>query len=250
MPHPVCPFLLLVLTAVSMLRAETQQGICTRVVDGDTIILRLADAQERTIRLYGIDAPEKGQNYADAAQAQLTDLVLGRQLRAEIRSTDRYGRDVARLFADAVDVNLTMVRSGYAWHYARYAPHAVELAEAETLATAQHLGLWQESAPIPPWEYRKGARPAAPNPSDYPFWISERGTIHNRQCRYFGVTQNGRYIPAPDTEYSNCRLCGGVHPTEAPDYPTWWNMLLLTLLLILLPMNLIRLLIIRARHRS
>ncbi len=249
MPHPTRLILLLLLLMVSLLRAETLRGVCTHVVDGDTLIIQQPGKGNQTIRLYGIDAPETKQPFGESARAHLQDLVLGQPLRAEVRGKDRYGRSIARVYVNSSDINLSLVQEGYAWHYAAYAPNDFDLAEAEALAAANHLGLWQQEKPIAPWEYRKGERPAAPNPHHHPYWVTETGTIHNSHCKYFGVTQKGQYISTPAADAPNCKLCGGATVVE-PDFPAWWNILLLALLFFLLPLVLIRLLIVRARKRS
>ena len=241
--------LLCLLVATSQLRAETIVGTCTNVSDGDTLTLSLADGSQRTIRLYGIDAPEKQQEFGDSARERLAELVLEQQLTADVRGTDRYGRSLARIYSGDIDINLSLVQQGYAWHYVVYAPNDFDLAEAEALAAANHLGLWQQEKPIAPWEYRKGERPAAPNPHHHPYWVTESGTIHNARCKYFGVTQKGQYISIPPADTANCKLCGGATVVE-PAFPAWWNLLLLALLFFLLPLVLIRLLIVRARKRS
>lgn len=247
MPRSLCYILLLFVLGTPLLCAEVLHGVCSRVSDGDTLILTQPGRQEITIRLHGIDAPEKAQDYGKAAQERLSELVSGKTIRVVTRSTDRYGRVIARVYRDELDINLTLVQEGCAWHYVRYAPHALELAEAETLACAGKAGLWQNPAPIPPWEYRQGARPALPNPDNHPYWISEHNIIHNAQCKYFGVTQRGRYAAEPGSDTSNCRLCNGAAAVASVSYPAWWNLLLLVLFFFLLPLVLIRLLIVRAR---
>jgi endonuclease YncB( thermonuclease family) len=71
---------------------------------------------------------------------------------------------------DGVDVGLEQVRRGLAWHYVRYAreqsPEArVEYARAEQQARGERSGLWSYRDPMPPWDYRRAARPADRNPS-------------------------------------------------------------------------------------
>ena len=140
--------LLCLLVATSQLRAETIVGTCTNVSDGDTLTLSLADGSQRTIRLYGIDAPEKQQEFGASARERLAELVLEQQLTADVRGTDRYGRSLARIYSGDIDITLSLVQQGYAWHYVVYAPNDFDLAEAEALAAANHLGLWQQEKPI------------------------------------------------------------------------------------------------------
>ena len=39
------------------------------------------------------------------------------------------------------------------------------------------------------------------------FWITSSGKTHNKKCRYFGMTESGRYSDKPSS--INCKVCGG-----------------------------------------
>ena len=74
---------------------------------------------------------------------------------------DRYGRTVAEVYVQdskntAVNLNMQMVRDGYAWLYAQYkdnCPTKNELVMAEGLASEEGLGVWNGNHQ-PPWEFR------------------------------------------------------------------------------------------------
>lgn len=137
--------------------AETITGKVVRIADGDTLTL-LIDREQIKVRLYGIDAPEKGQPFGNRAKQALSDMAFGKTARVEVKDTDRYGRTVGRVFVGDVDVNLELVKRGMAWHYVRYAPKDKALAQAERDARTAKRGLWADAKPIPPWEWRKGKR--------------------------------------------------------------------------------------------
>jgi endonuclease YncB( thermonuclease family) len=115
------------------------------VIDGDTIVVGA-----RTVRLWGIDAPEIRQTCTNAAGAryrcgieaarQLEMLILGRDVTCATVDTDRYGRDVARCSAGGKDIGAAMVRAGWAVDYRRYSKGAYAAEEAEA-KTAMH-GVW------------------------------------------------------------------------------------------------------------
>jgi endonuclease YncB( thermonuclease family) len=133
-------------------------GRVVKVTDGDTITILDANQTQHKIRLHGIDTPEYRQPYSRAATKALSDLVAGEGVAVDVKDTDRYGRTVGVVYKGNVNVNLEMVKSGYAWWYKKYAPFDDDLREAEERARTDKLGLWADPDPVPPWEWRQGAR--------------------------------------------------------------------------------------------
>lgn len=141
-------------------------GKVIAIQDGDTLtVVGLEDGQHR-IRLAGIDAPEKSQPFGYASLSHLSDLSYGMLVRAICPKVDRYGRSVCTVFVDGRDVNLSQVAAGLAWHYKRY-EHEQTQEEREAYATAENkarvdrLGLWQDQAPVAPWDWRNRLRSPA-----------------------------------------------------------------------------------------
>lgn len=125
------------------------------VSDGDTIRV-VADGQQIKIRLHGIDAPERGQAFGTVATKGLRSLLAGRQVSIESMDTDRYGRTVAMVYADCLNVNEAMVANGWAWVFPKYCTQVFcnQWRQAEASAKSSKSGLWKGWAPLPPWEYR------------------------------------------------------------------------------------------------
>lgn len=96
--------------------AEEPTWLVTHVVDGDTIDL---DSGE-TVRLVGIDTPERGECGFGPAQSALKRLVLGKEvtLVASDEDADKYGRLLRFVEVDGLDVGLRLIRKGLA--IARY----------------------------------------------------------------------------------------------------------------------------------
>ena len=71
-------------------------------------------------------------------------------------TTDRYGRTVAHILVDGLNVNCEMVRMGNAWVYRKYLKEH-SLLDLETEAMDAKRGLWglPEFQRVPPWEWRK-----------------------------------------------------------------------------------------------
>ena len=148
--------------------SQTQlTGKVVQVKDGDTVVIAPAEGgQFFTCRLYGIDTPEiqhgkkPGQPYGEDAKKELKRLILGQTVEVELTGAKTYNRDVCLIKKNGIDVNLEMVKRGYAWAYKQYLkrPYASEYIEAESEARAKRLGLWQQNNPQPPWEFRKNLR--------------------------------------------------------------------------------------------
>ncbi len=114
---------LLLLAAVRPAAAESPglHGVAVRIVDGDTIHVRLADRVEK-VRYIGVNTPEihhprRGEEPGGRQAAAVNrELVDGKRVRLEldVRSRDRYGRLLAYVWIDRVMVNAELVRRGYA----------------------------------------------------------------------------------------------------------------------------------------
>jgi micrococcal nuclease len=135
-------------------RRGSLTGVVTRVVDGDTIKVRVSGRRE-TVRYIGVDTPETVkprtpvQCFGRAASAYNHRLVDGQSvtLRLDAEARDRYGRLLAYVYRrrDGLFVNAALVRGGYA-RTLTIPPnvhHAGELARVERAARAAPRGLWR-----------------------------------------------------------------------------------------------------------
>lgn len=145
--------------------AETFTGKVIAILDGDTV--DVLDDQKRVhrIRLSGIDAPEKSQPFGQRSKEHLSNTVFGKTVTVESNKQDKYGRTVGKILISGVDANLEQVRSGFAWHYKDYAREQSSVdrdlyATAENRARSQKLGLWRDSNPVAPWDFRHGDKTA------------------------------------------------------------------------------------------
>ncbi|MCC9135444.1 thermonuclease family protein [Pontibacter silvestris] len=127
------------------------------IKDGDTIEL-LQNGQPVTVRLYGVDTPEKNQDYGQRAKQFTSDLVFSKSVRLIAHNKDRYGRTVGTIILpDGRSLNEELVRNGYAWHYKAYSTDQ-NLANLEVDARRFKRGLWQDPNPTAPWDFRKNKR--------------------------------------------------------------------------------------------
>ena len=136
------------------------------ITDGDTVRLLTSDQTEIKMRMYGIDAPESKMPFGTQAKGHLSDLAFGKTVTAKIHNYDRYGRAVGELTERGDSINERMVRDGYAWWYEDYAKKDRNLESLEQQARSAHRGLWSQSRPQKPWEWRKNKRDKASSNSD------------------------------------------------------------------------------------
>ena len=151
--------LVLALLCPLLLHAETLTGRVVKVIDGDTVTVLDASKIQHKVRLAGIDAPESNQPFGQKSKEALSALVAGQQVEVDWHKRDRYGRVVGKIIAGGRDVNLAQVRNGLAWWYRKYkdeqSPVDQKLYEAaEGKARMGKVGLWGDSDPIAPWDFR------------------------------------------------------------------------------------------------
>jgi len=105
-------------------------GRVVGISDGDTITLLDSDKRQHKIRLAGIDAPEKGQAFGERSRQSLAQMAHGKDAKLECHKTDRFGREVCKVWAQpldcprcgkTLDVGLAQISVGLAWWFGRYA---------------------------------------------------------------------------------------------------------------------------------
>jgi micrococcal nuclease len=132
----------------------TDTGTVVRVIDGDTIHVRLGGVRER-VRYIGVDTPETHKPgtpvecYGRAASARNEQLVAGERVRlkTDAEARDRYGRLLAYVYRvrDGRFVNAELVRGGYAQPLTipPNVRHAEAFADLAREARGADRGLWR-----------------------------------------------------------------------------------------------------------
>ena len=180
--RPLLLTVVLLLLVSATLRAQT---MVTRVIDGDTY--ELSDG--RTVRLIGIDTPEKHpsgklrrdatrsgrdaraiQVLGRAASRHAEQLVRGKRVELEFDPSntssghrDRYGRTLAYVWViengrRVFQVNRRLVADGYAYAYTSYPfRYADEFRRLQAEARMRKRGLWGEGLIAPATGRRSSA---------------------------------------------------------------------------------------------
>lgn len=128
-----------------------------RVIDGDTLDLRVPDGDEPTtrIRLWGVDTPEMAsfdgtrpaEPLSEAATQFTRDLVQGQRVTLHLepqRERGRYGRVLAYVeLPDGTLLNARLIEAGLSPADDRWSHSRVEaFARLEALAKRRGVGLW------------------------------------------------------------------------------------------------------------
>ena len=128
-------------------------GKVIAVLDGDTLLV-LRSGNPVKVRLAEVDAPEKTQPYGTASQKSLAEMVMGKQIKVASRAADDYGRLVATVHANGLNVNHEQVRRGMAWEYSRFHSNR-ELMALQREAQQARRGLWAGDGAVEPSQWRK-----------------------------------------------------------------------------------------------
>jgi hypothetical protein len=91
---------------------EKVSGKAERIVDGDTIVVN-----GTTIRLLGINTPEKNEAGYLEAKEFLEKNILNKSVRLEGNYLDKYYRQLSYVYLEGKNINLEIVKKGFANFY-------------------------------------------------------------------------------------------------------------------------------------
>ena len=149
----------------------------THVADGDSLVVPWDDdvvtrmekhfdrpiergrEQGLGIRLFGLDAPEMGQEpWGERVKERLGKLLAPYdQVTLQVRDMDPYSRLVAEVFVEGFSVNVQLVAEGYCvafFQWLRRTDRWNDFAKAHDRAKRRKLGIWGDDDFITPGEWR------------------------------------------------------------------------------------------------
>ncbi len=124
-----------------------EYGIVTKVVDGDTVHVNI-NGKDETIRLLGINTPEKKKPYYTEAKDFLNSEIENKsvQLLTEGEGVDRYGRKLRHVFYENRFINVEIVENGFATTFMLDGlKYKDKFVNAEKFAMNGGKGLWKKS---------------------------------------------------------------------------------------------------------
>jgi micrococcal nuclease len=141
--------------AITLALIYDNDNYCTRVIDGDTIVVEIG-GQEEKVRLIGVDTPEtvnpkKPVEYFGKEASEFTrKMVEGRQVRLEYdwQTRDKYGRLLAYVYLEnGTFLNAEIIKQGYGFAYTRFPfKHLDDFRQYERDARENNRGLWSRGA--------------------------------------------------------------------------------------------------------
>jgi len=141
--------------ALAALAYAAESGKVTRVVDGDTMKVRIGGRTE-TVRLIGVDTPETVdprkpvQYFGEEASEFMTKLALGERVWLEpdpqCSDRDKYRRLLRYVYlSDGTLLNAEIIAQGFGFAYTRYPfDRMKEFKKLERRARREGRGLWAE----------------------------------------------------------------------------------------------------------
>jgi micrococcal nuclease len=119
------------------------------------------------------------------------------------------GRTVGVVQVGGINVNEEIIRAGYAWQYRKYCKEGFcdDWLKVEGKARNAKVGLWGDSDPVAPWDWRKGARNSN-------FTESTNHRHATATGGYHGNTKS-HVFHSPICRHYNCRNCNQVFSTKS-----------------------------------
>jgi micrococcal nuclease len=143
------------LPLIGMARVAQASSMVVKFYDGDNITV-IQEGIKTKVSLACIDAPELKQAFGNSARKALKSMVGNSEFSMRVFAKDRFGRLIAEVFANDINVNKALVMQGLAHFRSSYKNGCEGYAEAEQLAQKQRLGMWQDGIDIEsPQQFRQ-----------------------------------------------------------------------------------------------
>lgn len=154
--------LLLSIAALSLISVPSPAQPCVVLSarDGDSLLVRQPDGRAVAVRLYGVDCPELGQPYGDAAR-DLTRRLVGQTIEVQPTGGRSWRRTVAVIvLPGGGTLQAALVGAGLAWVDGRFCrrPECDDWRQAQAQAREARRGLWVDEGAVPPWVWRRAKK--------------------------------------------------------------------------------------------
>lgn len=121
-----------------------------KVIDGDTLIVKI-NGGEKSVRLIGIDTPEKNECFEKEATKKAKELMENKKIKLEDDSSqddnDKYGRLLRYVYLeDGNLINKRLIEEGFGTEYTYKVAYKfqTEFEGVEKLAKENKIGIWAD----------------------------------------------------------------------------------------------------------
>jgi endonuclease YncB( thermonuclease family) len=204
--------------------AATLQAKVTEVDSGNSLVVTNINRPLR-VRLKAIAPPEDGQPFRDAARDHLKALILNKAVVVEYTHlSDGYLE--AKVILNGIDIGSQMIRDGVAWYdrsfeYALNAADRDLYASCEQAARAENRGLWNDSAAMAPWEFRKAQQAKVSQPETPETFPAIRATTKSRASSRLELSN--KYLGAGFVEPGAIAGMPKITPVSSAKEPEDWT---------------------------
>jgi len=199
--------------------AASLQGQVTAIANGDSFTL-VSQKLPVKIRLLAVAVPEGSQAYSSVARQHLSDLILNKFVVVRYSALEQFL--VGQVLMGDTDIGAQMIRDGVAW-YDKSEERMLTETERKVYqlsmdaARNEHRGLWQDAAPVAPWDYHKAQLAATKLPEVAPtiqaaLPVKRRAAGLSSEDLMGGVIKPGAMLDRPD-----------IRPISANGSPGTWT---------------------------
>lgn len=130
----------------------------TFIFDGDTFTAKDKKGNMHTIRLFGIDAPEKTQEFGGVSSEHLKKLILNKEIQVTPIELGIYAREVCLIHTmDGKNINEEMLMAGMAHASGKNHQFSKNFFRLQENARVNGIGLWSQERPENPDNYRESS---------------------------------------------------------------------------------------------
>ncbi|MBY0485947.1 MAG: thermonuclease family protein [Flavobacteriaceae bacterium] len=139
-------------------QSYTYTGKVVKIKDGDTITVLDTLNNQNTVRLAGVDAPEKKQEFGNVAKQFVSQEIFGKTVTVKIISVDIFKRPVGYvIYDDNINLSEVLLTRGLAWQFYDKSEYFKSLQDT---AIHNRAGLWVLKDPVAPWLFRHPKKPS------------------------------------------------------------------------------------------
>lgn len=129
-----------------------------KVFDGDTIEVEIKKNHRKVIRFFGIDCPERNQEYGQFAGSRVRELLKDKKVDIFTIELGKYGREVAIVYINGYSIGETLIKEGLAFASGSNHKLASDYYKLQERARSNKTGMWKLGAVENPAIFRNKKR--------------------------------------------------------------------------------------------